>query len=276
MQFAHTSTSGESAHEPAHADTSRDVVLGFEGVEKTYAGARQDIQALAPIDLTVADGELVCVLGPSGCGKTTLLKIAAGLLTPSRGRVSVRGNEVRASARQIGVVFQEPVLLPWRSVLSNVLIPAEVLRLPRKAARERALDLLRIVGLEGFEQQRPAELSGGMQQRVSMARALVHDPALVLMDEPFGALDAMTREQMQLELLRIWTRLRKTILMITHSVSEAILLSDRVVVMSPRPGRIADVLTIDLPRPRTLDLVNTEAFGAYVQTARTHLKSSIA
>jgi len=238
-------------------------------LEKTYltrAGSR--IRALADVTLDIADGEFVTIVGPSGCGKTTLLRVLSGLLSASSGTVELLGRRVSCPSRKIGMVFQDPVLLPWRTVLENVMLPVVVLRLDRRAYRRRALDLLALVGLSGFEDKYPHELSGGMRQRVALARALVYDPALLLMDEPFGALDAMTREAMNLELQRIWRESGKTVAFITHSIPEAVFLGDRVVVMSPRPGRIVDVVTVDLPRPRDLDLMGSDTFGIYTREIR--------
>jgi NitT/TauT family transport system ATP-binding protein len=200
-----------------------------------------------------------------------MLHILAGVTAPSNGRVVMDGRPVDGPRRDIGVVFQEALLLPWRTVLDNILLPIEVLRLPVVRYRDRAHELIELTNLAGFEHKYPHELSGGMQQRVSIARALIHDPAILLMDEPFGALDAMTREQMNLDLLKIWSAAKKTVLLITHSVPEAILLGDRVVAMSPRPGHIVDVIDIDLPRPRTIDMSTTPAFGIYAKRIRDHL-----
>jgi NitT/TauT family transport system ATP-binding protein len=210
------------------------------------------------------------VVGPSGCGKTTLPKILAGLMPPSRGDARLRGTPITGPRQDIGVVFQSPVLFPWRTVLDNVLLPVDVQRLSRERHRRTALDLLALVGLEGFERRYPWELSGGMQQRVALTRALVHDPAMLLMDEPFGALDAMTREKMNLELQRIWSAAKKTVLLITHSIPESIFLSDRVLVMTERPGSIAAIYEVPLPRPRTLAMMGGVEFGALAQKIRAH------
>ena len=227
-------------------------MIQLAGVGKTYRTRHGEVvRAVEDVSLEVKEKEFVSLVGPSGCGKSTLLKLVAGLAPATRGAVRVRGQEVREPFPDVGFVFQNAVLLPWRSVLDNVLFSIEMLGLPREPHRARAMDLIALAGLAGFERKYPWELSGGMQQRVAICRALVHDPSLLLMDEPFGALDAMTREEMGLELLRIWEERRKTILFVTHSISEAVLLSDRVVVMSPRPGRLARVLEIALPRPRT-------------------------
>jgi len=244
-------------------------LIAVSRLEKTYltrAGSR--IRALADVTLDVAAGEFVTIVGPSGCGKTTLLRVLGGLLAASSGSVELLGRRVAGPSRNVGMVFQDPVLLPWRTVLENVMLPVAVLRLDRRTHHRRALDLLGLVGLAGFEDKYPHELSGGMRQRVSLARALVHDPALLLMDEPFGALDAMTREAMNLELQRIWRESGKTVAFITHSIPEAAFLGDRVVVMSPRPGRIVDVVPIDLERPRDLDMLGSDAFGSYTRTIR--------
>ncbi|MCC7272182.1 MAG: ABC transporter ATP-binding protein [Alphaproteobacteria bacterium] len=232
----------------------------------TYEAATGRVEALRDITLTIGRGELVALVGPSGCGKSTLLRIVAGLRPLTAGRVAVGGAEVRAPIRAVGMVFQAAVLLKWRSVLDNVLLPAELSGLDPRPWRERARELLRLVGLADFADKRPRELSGGMQQRVALCRALLLDPPLLLMDEPFGALDAMTRDEMNLELLRVWGEgggsARKTIVFVTHSIPEAVFLADRVVVMSPRPGRIAAVLPVDLPRPRTVETRAAPAFGA--------------
>jgi len=238
-------------------------VIRLDHVDKTYRTRRGDlVHALADIVLDVGDNEFVTLVGPSGCGKSTLLKLVAGLTPATGGTVTVRGQVVREPFPDVGFVFQQPVLLPWRSVLDNVLFSVEMLGLDPRQYRKQAGDLLELTGLGGFETKYPRELSGGMQQRVAICRALLPDPSLLLMDEPFGALDAMTREEMSLELLRIWDERRKTILFVTHSIPEAILLADRVVVMTPRPGRIARVLTVDLPRPRTMDLEFDPRFKA--------------
>jgi NitT/TauT family transport system ATP-binding protein len=222
------------------------------------------IVALEDIDFTVSEGEFVCVVGPSGCGKSTLLKIFAGLLHYTSGTAELLGQPIDGPRPDIGVVFQNAVLLQWRSVLNNVLLPADAQGLRRADYIDRARELLGMVGLAAFENKYPFELSGGMQQRVAISRALVHEPALLLMDEPFGALDAMTREQMNLDSQRIWMQNRKTVLLITHSIPEAVFLGDRVVVMTPRPGRMAGILAIPFSRPRPLDLMATPEFGRIV------------
>jgi NitT/TauT family transport system ATP-binding protein len=238
-------------------------VIRLDHVEKTYRTRRGDlVRAVEDITLEVDENEFVTLVGASGCGKSTLLKLVAGLTPATRGTIHIRGAAVREPFPDVGFVFQQPVLLPWRSVLDNVLFSVEMLGLDSRQYRKPAGDLLELTGLGGFETKYPRELSGGMQQRVAICRALLPDPSLLLMDEPFGALDAMTREEMSLELLRIWEERRKTILFVTHSIPEAILLADRVVVMTPRPGRIARILAVDLPRPRTMDLEFDPRFKA--------------
>jgi NitT/TauT family transport system ATP-binding protein len=244
--------------------------LTFEQAGLTYPTRRGSIEALANIDLTIAPGEFVAVLGPSGCGKSTLLKLASGLLHPSSGQVRLGERPVLGPSRHAGVVFQKPNLMPWRNVLSNVMMPAETLRLPMAPARQRAEDLLKLVGLGGYANNFPGELSGGMQQRVGIARMLLPDPDLLLMDEPFAALDALSREALTLELQRIWSEHRKSVLFITHSIPEAVFLADRVLVMSPRPGRIIEDFRPDLPRPRTLDTLNDPVFTAACHHLRKH------
>ena len=226
----------------------------------TYYGDRE---ILKKVSLSIPRGETTVILGGSGCGKSTLLKLVSGLIPVTEGAIHVREKAVKGPFPDVGFVFQHPVLLPWRTVFGNILFSIEMLGLATKEFEERARGLIKLAGLEGFENKYPRELSGGMQQRVSICRALVHDPGLLLMDEPFGALDAMTREEMSFELLRIWEEKRKTILFVTHSIPEAVLLADRVVVMTPRPGRIRTVFEIDLPRPRVFEMEFDERFKAY-------------
>jgi NitT/TauT family transport system ATP-binding protein len=245
-------------------------LIAVEALRKEYATARGTVVALDGIDLSVGEGEFVAIVGPSGCGKSTLLKILAGLLPPSGGEVRLRGAAVTGPRRDIGVVFQSPVLFPWRTVLDNVLLPVDVQGLGREKSRSRAMDLLALVGLRGFEHRYPWELSGGMQQRVAISRGLVHDPAMLLMDEPFGALDALTRETMNLELQRIWLERRETVLFVTHSIVEAVFLADRVLVMTPRPGKLLDRIEVGLPRPRALDMTAAPEFGGMVRRIRAH------
>jgi NitT/TauT family transport system ATP-binding protein len=249
--------------------------FSFQGVHKIFRSQDGgEITALHNVGFEVRQGEFVTVVGPSGCGKSTLLRILAGLTRVSRGSVFLGGRPVTGPSRDVGVVFQAPVLLPWRSVLENVLVPAQIQRRDPRISRERALHYLQLVGLQGFETKYPSELSGGMQQRVGIARALVNDPLLLLMDEPFGALDAMTRETMNVELIKLKERTGATIMLVTHSIPEAVFLGERVIVMSPRPGRVTQVVEVDLPAARTLDLINTDRFGAYVSSIRANLDAS--
>jgi NitT/TauT family transport system ATP-binding protein len=227
---------------------------------KAYATADQQIPTLDRLSFQIMPGEFVSVLGPSGCGKTTVLKIIAGLVSPTSGIVKVDGVPVTGPQRKIGLVFQVPALMKWRTALENVLLPGEILGLDRATAQARARELLELVGLTDFASRYPRELSGGMQQRVGIARALAHDPAILLLDEPFSALDMMTRNQLNIELLRIWSERKKTSLLITHSIPEAVFLSDRVVVLGPRPARILDVVPIPLPRPRDARVRVSPAF----------------
>jgi NitT/TauT family transport system ATP-binding protein len=238
-------------------------LLRVQGLSKVYATRDGPVRALDRISVSERRGEFLSILGPSGCGKSTLLMIAAGLMPPSSGVVAVDGTPVTRPRTDIGIVFQSPVLLEWRTALGNVMLQAEAKRLERRAAERRARELLASVGLVGFEDKYPHELSGGMRQRVSLCRALIHDPPQLLMDEPFGALDALTRDQLVLDLQRIWNERRMTVLFITHSVPEAVFLSDQVVVMTPRPGRVDRVIDIDLPRPRTLAMRESPQFARY-------------
>jgi len=239
--------------------------VSLADVGKTYAGG---LEALRGVGFQVAPGEFLTLLGPSGCGKSTLLMMIAGLLAPSRGVVAVDGAPVDGPRPDVGIVFQSPTLLPWRTVLGNVLIPIEMLRRRRSEWEGRARELLAMAQLADFAGKLPHELSGGMKQRVSICRALIHDPRLLLMDEPFSALDALTRDQMGQELLRIWERYRKTVVFVTHSIREAVFLSDRVLVMSARPGTIGFETAITLARPRALDVQESEEFNRYVGVLR--------
>jgi NitT/TauT family transport system ATP-binding protein len=227
-------------------------LLEVERLTKTYFPDRKEpLTALKELTFSVADGELLSLVGPSGCGKSTFINLACGIAQPTSGEIRLRGEPITAPIGDVGIAFQAPILLEWRTVLQNVLLPIEILERRINAShREHACSLLKLVGLAGFEDAFPQELSGGMQQRVSICRALIHNPSFLLMDEPFGALDAMTRDRMNLELLRIWGQARKTLIFITHSIVEAVFLSDRVVVLTGRPGRVRDIVRIDAPRPR--------------------------
>lgn len=226
-------------------------MIRLEGVSKTYLAARgEPVEALRDINIEIGEREFITIVGPSGCGKSTLLKLIVGILPLSSGKIYFDGTEVEGPRNDVGMVFQQPILLPWRTIFENVMFPIEILHRQKADYRNEAQNLLDLVGLGEFYDHSPWELSGGMQQRVSICRALIHEPQLLVMDEPFGALDAMTREEMGVELLRVWRDRQKTVLFVTHSIRESILLADRVVVMSPRPGEIAKIININLPRPR--------------------------
>jgi|SRR5438105_1882810 len=250
--------------------------ISLRGVSMVYAagGSEGRIHALQSVDLDVASGEFVSLIGPSGCGKSTLLRLIGDLLAPTSGGIQVNGKAPRQArlSREYGMVFQQPVLYEWRTVAQNVQLPLEVMRVPADARRDRTAELLRIVGLAEFANRYPWELSGGMQQRVSIARALSFSPSVLLMDEPFGALDEMTRERLNRELLNVWSGTSTTIVFVTHSIPEAVFLSDRVVVMSPRPGRIEALLDIDLARPRGPEMRDAPRFFELVAEVRRHLR----
>ncbi|MFJ6805909.1 ABC transporter ATP-binding protein [Streptomyces anulatus] len=232
------------------AGTGPAAAVRLADVSVRFRGKKRDVTAIGDVSLDVAPGEFVAIVGPSGCGKSTLLKLVAGLLTASSGEVLLGGEQVTGPRHDIGYVFQRAALLEWRSALRNILLQAEIRHMEPASARERADDLIRMAGLTGFEDAYPHELSGGMQQRVALCRALLHEPPVLLMDEPFGALDALTREQMNTELNRIWRTTGTTVLLVTHSISEAVYLADRVVVMSPRPGTVTEVIEVGLPAER--------------------------
>lgn len=243
-------------------------IVDVRDVSKTYSSRAGEVHALANVSLRVRRGEFISLLGRSGCGKSTLLKLIAGVTPYESGSIEVAGERVRGPASGLGMVFQTPVLLEWRDVLSNVTLPLEFAGIADGPGRRRAIELLETVGLGAFTSRHPHELSGGMQQRVAIARALVTDPSLLLMDEPFGALDALTRDEMAAELLRIWESTRKTIIFVTHSIEEAVLLSDRVVVLTPRPGRVNTVIDIDLERPRDASIRYDPRFSEHAQQLR--------
>lgn len=230
--------------------TSAPAAIEVSDVRKVFQSADSEVLALDRVSFSVQQGEFVSVLGPSGCGKTTVLKMIAGLAAPTSGTIKVGDAPVSGPQQKIGLVFQVPALMKWRTALENVLLPSEILGLAPEPARADALRLLELVGLADFAARYPRELSGGMQQRVGIARALAHDPSILLLDEPFSALDVMTRNQLNIELLRIWSERKKTSLLITHSIAEAVFLSDRVVVLSPRPSRVIEIVPVPLPRPR--------------------------
>jgi NitT/TauT family transport system ATP-binding protein len=240
--------------------------IHLDRVQKSYRSRGLEFLAVSEVTFDVDAGELVSLVGPSGCGKTTVLKILAGLHANDSGVVRIgSASQAFDPSRDIGMVFQQPLLLKWRRVIENVLLPAEILGLPAAQSRARARDLLALVGLRGSEEKYPYELSGGMQQRAAIARALIHDPKLILMDEPFGALDALTREKMNLELLHIWREARKTIIFVTHGISEAVFLGTRVIVLTAGPARMADNFRVELPHPRTLETKTHESFGEYTR-----------
>jgi NitT/TauT family transport system ATP-binding protein len=246
--------------------------IRLEGVGKVYDTEDGVVEACADVTLDIRESEFVAIVGPSGCGKTTIMKMVAGLVPHSSGTITVGGRRVDRPQTDVGIVFQESILLDWRNVLANVMLQVDIRRLDRAKYEPVARHLLKATGLQGFEEAKPFELSGGMRQRVSICRALVHDPPLLLMDEPFGALDALTREQISMDIQRVWMESRKTALHITHSIPEAVLLADRVVVMSPRPGRIVEIIDIDLPRPRRLDKLPA-AFNDYAGRIRDIFKA---
>jgi NitT/TauT family transport system ATP-binding protein len=242
--------------------------ISIERIVMTYSARKGDVHALAETSLVIPRGEFVALLGPSGCGKSTLLRIVAGLLTPTAGEVRIFDRHVQGPQTSMGIVFQTPILLEWMDVLNNVTLQAAARPAYRPTANQRALTLLGRVGLSAFANRRPSELSGGMQQRVALCRALLHDPEVILMDEPFGALDALTRDQMCLDLQKLWTNGDKTVLFVTHDIAEAVFLADRVVVMAPSPGRVDIDVPIDLPRPRRLSTRDTDAFFGHCRTIR--------
>lgn len=243
-------------------------VIRIENLYKVFSTAGEPLLALRDVNLGIRPNEFVSFVGPSGCGKSTLLNIIAGLLDQTSGTVRVDGEEVHGPSRHVGMMFQTPVLFPWRTARENVLLPMEIFGLDKRQYQDRADEMLRLVGLDGFEKAYPWQLSGGMQQRVSLSRVLLYDPSVLLLDEPFGALDEFTREAMNLELLRIWSETRKTAIFVTHNINEAIFLSDRVVVMTPRPGQVARVIDISLPRPREREVMKSPEYADYVFEAR--------
>lgn len=247
-------------------------IISLQNVRKVYRSGGRELVAVSDVTLTINEGDMLSIVGPSGCGKSTVLKVLAGLHGIDGGTVSIgQGQETFVEGRDVGMVFQQPLLLKWRNIIDNVMLPAQILGLPAKASRERARDLLAMVGIAESADKYPYELSGGMQQRAAIARALVHDPKLVLMDEPFGALDAITREKMNLEMLRIWEQSRKTFVLVTHGIQEAIFLGSHCAVLTAGPARMADHFKVDLPNPRNLDVKTSDAFGAYVRRVYSQL-----
>jgi NitT/TauT family transport system ATP-binding protein len=260
----------DAANKPRPASGAAVAAVSVAALRKRY----DDLEAIREVSFDVAAGEFLSVLGPSGCGKSTLLMMIAGIVRPSGGAIRVLDAPVTGPRREVGVVFQSPVLLPWRSVLQNVLFPIELQKLPRAKYAPRARELLRMAKIEEFAGHLPRQLSGGMRQRVAICRALVHDPSILLMDEPFSALDAITRDEMGVELLRIWQAHRKTVVFVTHSIREAAFLSDRVLVMGRRPATIVDEVAIDLPRPREIAMTEDEGFNRIVRHLRQAIEAS--
>jgi NitT/TauT family transport system ATP-binding protein len=254
--------------------TPSSALIEARSVSKQYTNGEGSLPALAPVSFQVARDEFVCVVGPSGCGKTTLLRLLSGLVRPSQGEVIFEGERMTVPRRSIGFVFQQANLMPWRTVRDNIGLPLELQGSPAAEVRARAQEMIQLVGLSGSETALPRDLSGGMAQRVAIARALIHQPDLLLLDEPFGSLDALTRERMAQELLRIWGARRVTVVMVTHSISEAVLLADRVLVLTGRPGCLSLDKPVGLPRPRPLETAHTETFGAIVRTIREAIGAS--
>jgi NitT/TauT family transport system ATP-binding protein len=249
-------------------------LIAVGDISRVFTSGARTVTALEHVGFEIQSGNFVSIVGPSGCGKSTLLKIISGLLPASSGTVAVHGEQVDSPLENVGMVFQAPVLLKWRTVLGNILLPVEFAKLDFASHVDKARALIKLVGLEGFEEMYPHELSGGMQQRASLCRALVTDPQLLLMDEPFGALDAMTRDELDMELLRIWEERKKTVLFVTHSIQEAVFLSDIVFVMSSRPGRMLEKIAVDLPRPRTMEMMSITKFGEYTLKIRALLAAA--
>jgi NitT/TauT family transport system ATP-binding protein len=243
-------------------------ILQVRHLSIIFPDGNSGLKALDDISFSVYAEQFVCVLGPSGCGKTTLLRLLSGLLPPTYGEVIFEDSTLTKPRHGVGMVFQKANLMPWRTVLENILLPLEIQHIPRQMALEKAQSMVELVGLAGFEDSLPRDLSGGMAQRVAIARALIHEPDLLLLDEPFGSLDALTRERMGSELTRIWQARRKTVIMVTHSINESLFLSDRVLVLSPRPGKVCLDLTVDLPRPRVEEIRYTPGFSALARQVR--------
>ena len=247
---------------------SNELILEVQGLCAIYPNKEGGLQALNDISFSIPKQQFVCVLGPSGSGKSTLLRILGGLLSPTQGLVRFAGSPISGPSSRIGLVFQDANLMPWRTVSKNITLPLEINKTPREALMEKASDLIHMVGLEGFESWMPPDLSGGMAQRVAIARALIFNPDVLLLDEPFGALDALTRERMALELLRIWQLSCKTVIMVTHSITEAILLADRILVLTSRPGKICLDMDVDLDRPRSEEIRYSQEFNALERKLR--------
>jgi len=256
------------------SDAAAPAHVSIAGLSKTYKSPRGDVLALSTLDLELPRGSFISLLGPSGCGKSTLLKIVSGVEKPSAGSISIGGRAMDGTPDGLGMVFQRDVLMDWRSILNNVMLPVEFLNLPRSEYLPKARDLLNLFGIGEFADRYPWELSGGMRQRASICRALLTDPQLLLMDEPFGALDAFTRDELNMELQKTWMRTRKTVLFVTHSIPEAILLSDKIVVMAARPGRVVEVIDVDFPRPRPLSVREEPEFARMTRYIREIFEST--
>ena len=252
-----------------------DSILSARDLSMTFPNGNGGLRAIQSVQFDVRHQEFVCVVGPSGCGKTTLLRLLAGLLLPTGGEVIFEGQRLTRPRRRIGFVFQDANLMPWRSVLNNVFLPLELQGLTQDVCEQRAKAMIELVGLNGFEDALPRDLSGGMAQRVAIARAMVHKPDILLLDEPFGSLDALTRERMETELMRIWSARTVTVVMVTHSISEAVLLADRVIVLSDRPATVHIDLPISLSRPRRLEMTHTPQFGELVAKVRGAIEGQI-
>ena len=255
-------------------DTKSEPIIRVHELSATFPNGNGGLKALDGLTFNIFSQEFVCILGPSGGGKSTLLRLIAGLLPVSEGEICFQGLPIAEPQKNIGFVFQKANLMPWRTVIENIMLPLEVAGFHKKESRIRSREMIDLVGLQGFENTLPADLSGGMEQRVAIARALIHDPQVLLLDEPFGALDALTRERMGSELMRIWQTKRKTVVMVTHSISEAIFLSDRIMVLSRRPGKIRLDLPIEFPRPRDESILYTPYFGEVSQKVRTQIGDS--
>lgn len=260
-----TSTTAATGDDPSAIIQLRDLTVIYD------LGASA-VTAVDTLNLDIRDGEFFAILGPSGCGKSTLLKVLSGLLKPTSGSASVGGRPVAGPQSEVGLLFQAPTLLPWMTIHENVSLPGKILKIDPQTISKRADEALALVGLDRFADSYPSQLSGGMAQRAGIARGLVQDARVMLMDEPFGALDAMTRERMNMDLLDIWSKSRKTVVFITHSIGEAILLADRVALMCPRPGRVVEVVDIDLPRPRRIEMMSTPEFGKYTRHFRDYFR----
>lgn len=253
------------ASTPAPVAAPARQMITFQSVSKTYPAIDEDVVALDDVSFGIAEGAFVSVLGPSGCGKSTLMLLAAGLEPLSTGTITINGQQVTGPFTDVGIVFQDHALLDWRTVIENIMLQAELRKLPREQVRQRAMELLKRTGLADFASKYPHELSGGMRQRAAICRALVHTPPFLFFDEPFGALDALTREQMRIDLEKLWLERRPTVLFITHSIPEAVALSDRIVVMTPRPGQIDQIIDIELPRPRDKAVIASKSFADYCE-----------